>query len=90
MCTVTPSTQPSNFNEYTEFLLRVLQNRNSQIYQVKAAAKMLAAVINKSDNIDERIWTTLQEVSAARGHSEEVLTVNIWISKVRFITPFCV
>ena len=51
---------------------------------------MLAAVINKSDNIDERIWTTLQEVSAARGHSEEVLTVNIWISKVRFITQFCV
>ena len=82
MCTVPPSTQPANFNEYTEFMLKVLQNRCSQIAQLKSAAKMLAAIINRNDNIDDRVWQALNDFNTTRGHTEEVLAVNIWITKV--------
>ena len=71
-------------NEYTEFMLQVLQNRTSQLAQIKSAAKMLAAVINRNENIDDRIWQTLNDFNIQRGHSEEVLTLNIWITKVIF------
>jgi len=84
MCTAPPSTTPANMNEYTEFMLQVLQNRTSQLAQIKSAAKMLAAVINRNENIDDRIWQTLNDFNIQRGHSEEVLTLNIWITKVIF------
>ena len=59
----TPSTEPSNWNEFTEFLCRVLEKRDSTLVMRKAACKMLAAIINKNDNIDGRVWEAIEKAS---------------------------
>lgn len=42
---------------------------------------MLATVINKNDNIDQKIWSTVQDFCVMRGQSEETLILTVWIAK---------
>ena len=75
----TPSTLPSNWNEYTEFLCRVLDLRESTQNMRKAASKMLAAIVNKNDEIDMRVWETIEK--HGKDQDEKSLTLAVWIAK---------
>lgn len=80
-CSATPTTHPGNFNDYTAFCLTVLRNGNSSPVHVKAAAKILAAVINKHEDVDEKIWAGMNDFMAIRGLTEESLILATWVTK---------
>lgn len=79
----TPTTEPSNWNEYTEFLCRVLDKRDSTIVMRKAASKMLAAIINKNDNLDPKIFETIEKQS--KEQDEKSLTLAVWVTKAMLL-----
>ena len=84
MCTITPTLSDEDHNEYVGFLLRILANRTSESHHIKAAAKMLAAIVNKNDGNekDGKIWNGILDFYKSRGQKEENVILTVWITKV--------
>ena len=76
----TPTTELDNWNDYIDFILKILNNRATSNQQLKSAAKMLAAIINKNKEIDENIWKIAKNQSGQA--DERSLTLTVWIAKV--------
>ena len=49
----------------------------------KAASKMLAAIINKNDNLDPKIFETLEKQS--KEQDEKSLTLAVWVTKAMLL-----
>ena len=66
------------------FLLRILANRTSESHHIKAAAKMIAAIINKNDGNekDGKIWNGILDFYKSRGQKEENVILTVWVTKV--------
>ena len=77
---VTPTRNLENWNEYIDFILKIINNRATSNLQLKSAAKMLAAIINKNIEIDENIWKVVKNQSGLA--DERSLTLTVWVAKV--------
>ena len=45
------------------------------------------SIFYKNENIEDRIWNTLNQMADGkiRGKTEEVLTMTVWVTKVRYL-----
>ena len=49
----------------------------------KAASKMLAAIINKNENLDPKIFETIEKQS--KEQDEKSLTLAVWVTKAMLL-----